>query len=45
MQFREENVAFKEVLLIVLVKQFFRCYFPLKNALYLNFPRIKHPTR
>lgn len=24
-------------------KAFFRCYFPLKNALCSNFPRIKHP--
>lgn len=31
--------------LILLIKQFFRCNFPLKNVLCSNFPRIKCPTR
>lgn len=36
-------MAFKEVLLILFIKHFFRCYFSLKNTLCSNFPRIKHP--
>lgn len=42
LQFKAENIAFRGVLLILLLKHFFQCYFPLNNALCSNFSRIKH---